>query len=80
MATCSLRTTAQIKQASRVAGLALNSIHKGLHVADDVQNLGEFRAARVTTSVLTLRARKESQVSTWRVFRESVQVTGGSKY
>ncbi|CAB1121590.1 unnamed protein product [Ectocarpus sp. CCAP 1310/34] len=35
-----LRTITQVKQASRVAGLALNSIHKGLHIADDIRNLG----------------------------------------
>lgn len=37
----------QIKQASRVAGLALNSIHKGVHIADDIRNLGKFRGVDV---------------------------------
>ncbi|CAN0603611.1 unnamed protein product [Ectocarpus sp. 12 AP-2014] len=31
----------KVKQASRLVGLELGSFHKGLHIPDDIRNLGE---------------------------------------
>ncbi|CAN0363342.1 unnamed protein product, partial [Ectocarpus sp. 6 AP-2014] len=40
----------KVKQASRVVGLELGSFHKGLHIPDDIRNLGEVGNANVGES------------------------------